>query len=76
MNTVTVSERDDLTVITVAGWEIEVSDLGNLWLGRPDRPGNIYVRADDEGYSAEIMDGVCDTTLAKAEATYEEIENA
>jgi len=65
------------TTIKHNGWVIEFdSDESNrVFVRREDRPGDIHIKADTEGYVADIWPDSCERVEATCAAMYQDLDD-
>ena len=59
------------------GWELSVSSCGNYaYAKRSDRPGQIDIKAEDEGYVVDIWDEDWQQVVAECHSLYCDLETS
>lgn len=59
----------------VGGWKVSTDDTGQyLYVERDGAPGQIHIKAEDEGFVVDLWDSKLENCTASAAATYTELE--
>lgn len=62
-------------VATLNGWLVSTSDDGQyLYIERDGAPGQIHIKAEDEGFVVDLWDANLENCVSSAAATYPELE--
>lgn len=59
----------------VGGWQVSTTHDGQyLYIGRDGAPGQIHIKAEDEGFVVDLWDETLENCVGSAAATYSELE--